>query len=316
MDRLTSMAVFVRTVDKGSLSAAAREFRISPAMAGKHLRALEDCVGTALLQRTTRRHSLTEVGKVYYERCVRILGEVEEADRCATPFNAEPRGGLRITSPSSFGVRLLTPMVAEFLARYPKVAIELVLTDRVVNLVEEGFDVAVRVGALAPSQLIARRLADSSLVLAASPEYLRDRGTPRRPEDLARHMCLTDAHGALSTAWTLVDAASGAPHSVRVRSALRVNHGMALAEAAARGAGIVLQPEYVLDADLRAGRLVRVLPRCGPPAVPVHIVFPPQRPAAPKLRAWVDFAVAKLGTSLVPPRAHQPAKRSRRSSSK
>jgi DNA-binding transcriptional LysR family regulator len=316
MDRLTSMAVFVRAVDKGSLSAAAREFRISPAMAGKHLRALEDCVGTALLQRTTRRHSLTEIGKVYYERCVRILGEVEEADRCAMPLNAEPRGGLRITSPSSFGVRLLTPAVAEFLARYPKVAIELVLTDRVVNLVEEGFDVAVRVGALPPSQLIARRLADSSLVLAASPEYLRGHGTPRRPEDLARHVCLTDIHGSQRNAWTLVDSATGARRSVRVTSVLRVNHGMALAEAAARGAGIVLQPEYVLAADLSAGRLVRVLPRCGPPAVPVHIVFPPQRPAAPKLRAWIDFAVAKLGTSLVAPGAHTSANHARRSSSR
>jgi DNA-binding transcriptional LysR family regulator len=299
MDRLTSMAVFVRAVDKGSLSAAAREFQLSPAMVGKHLRALEARVGTALLQRTTRRQSLTEVGKLYYERCTRILGEVEEADRCATPFNAEPRGGLRITSPSSFGLKLLTPAVAEFLARYPKVEIELLLGDRVVNLVEEGFDAAVRVGALTSSQLIARRLADSRLVLAAAPDYLKKHGTPRRPEDLVRHHCLTDIHGARSNAWTLAHPSTGAPQSVRVRWALKINHGSALRTAAVCGAGIILQPDYVVDQDLRSGALVRVLPRCSPAPVPVHLVFTPQRPPAPKLRAWIDFIVEKFGTSLL-----------------
>jgi DNA-binding transcriptional LysR family regulator len=255
------------------------------------------------LQRTTRRQSLTDVGKLYYERCVQILDDVEQADRCAMQFNAEPRGALRITSPSSFGVKLLTPAVAEFLARYPKVTIELLLSDRIVNLVEEGFDAAVRIGALTPSQLIARRLADSRQVLAASPDYLRQHGTPRRPEDLSQHLCLTDIHGSQSSAWSFVDSSTGARRSVHVPSVLKVNHGMALGNAAVRGAGIVLQPEYVLDDDLRAGHLIRVLPRCGPPAVPIHIVFPLQRPAASKLRAWVDFVVEKFGKSLVlPPR--------------
>jgi len=304
MDRLTSMAVFVCAVQKGSLSAAAREFRLSPAMIGKHLRTLEHQVGAALLRRTTRRQSLTDVGELYYERCVQILGDVEEADRCAMQFNAEPRGALRITSPSSFGVKLLTPAIAEFLARHPKVTIELLLSDRIVNLVEEGFDAAVRIGALAPSQLIARRLADSRHVLAASPAYLTKHGTPRRPEDLARHLCLTDIHGSRSSAWSFVDHAAGARRSVHVPSVLRVNHGMALGEAAVRGAGIVLQPEYVLDDHLRAGHLVRVLPRCGLPPGPIHVVFPPRRPAAPKLRAWVDFVVEKFGKSLVLPARH------------
>src|SRR3954467_1461104 len=140
MDRFTSMAVFVCAVDKGSLSAAARAFRISPAMVGKHLRALEDRVGQALLRRTTRRQSLTSAGKLYYDRCTRILADVDDADRCAAPFNAEPRGSLRITAPSSFGVKLLTPAVAELIARYPRLDIELLLSDRLVNLVEEGFD--------------------------------------------------------------------------------------------------------------------------------------------------------------------------------
>jgi DNA-binding transcriptional LysR family regulator len=305
------MAVFVRAVDKGSLSAAAREFQLSPAMVGKHLRALEDRVGTALLQRTTRRQNLTEVGELYYERCTRILAEVEDADRCATPFNAEPRGRLRITSPSSFGLKLLTPAVAEFLARYPKVEIELLLGDRVVNLVEEGFDAAVRVGPLTSSQLIARRLADSRLVLAAAPAYLKKHGTPRRPDDLARHTCLTDIHGARSSAWTLVHGATGATQSVRVRWALKINHGSALQTAAVCGAGIILQPDYVLEQDLRSGALVRVLPRCCPPPVPVHLVFAPQRPPVPKLRAWINFIVEKFGTSLLAP----PARRTTASSS-
>jgi DNA-binding transcriptional LysR family regulator len=298
MDRLTSMALFVRAVDKGSLSTAARDFRLSPAMVGKHLRALEDRVGTALLHRTTRRQSLTEVGKLYYERCARILAEVEEADGCAAPFNAEPRGSLRITSPSSFGVSLLTPAVAELLARHPKLTIELLLTDRVVNLIEEGYDAAIRVGPLASSQLIARRLADAQLVMAAAPAYLKAHGTPRRPEDLARHVCLTDSHGSHSTSWPL----AGTAHPMKVRAALKVNHGSALRAAAACGAGIVLQPDYVLDDDLRTGALVRVLARWCPPALPVHLVFAPQRPPAPKLRTWIDFVVEKFATSLVAPR--------------
>jgi DNA-binding transcriptional LysR family regulator len=303
MDRFTSMAVFVRAVDKGSLSAAAREFRLSPAMVGKHLRALEERVGAALLHRTTRRQRLTEVGTLYYERCVRILGEVEQAERCAVPFDAEPRGSLRITSPSSFGVELLTPAVAEFLARHPKVDIELMLNDRVVNLIEEGVDAAVRVGPLASSQLIARRLADSRLVLAAAPDYLKRHGTPKRPEDLVRHSCLTDVHGAQSKVWTLVQSSTGKPRSVRARWALKVNHGMALRTAAVCGAGIVLQPDYVLDPELRTGRLVRVLPRCSPPAVSVHLVFVPQRPQPPKLRAWINFIVERFGKSLLVPPA-------------
>lgn len=299
MDRLTSMAVFVRAVEKGSLSAAARDLRLSPAMVGKHLRALEERVGAALLQRTTRRQSLTEVGRLYHERCARILAEIEEADRCAMPFNAEPRGSLRITCPSSFGVQLLAPAVAEFLARYPRMDIELFLSDRMVNLVEEGFDAAVRVGVLPSSQLMARRLADSRLVLAAAPDYVKRHGMPRRPEELSQHVCLTDIHGSRSDAWALVHGATGATRSVRVRPALKINHGAALCAAAVGGAGIVLQPDYVVDHDLRTGNLVRVLPRCCPPAVPVHLVFPPQRPTTPKLRAWIDFVVETFGKSLV-----------------
>jgi DNA-binding transcriptional LysR family regulator len=299
MDRFTSMAVFVSAVDKGSLSAAARAFRISPAMAGKHLRALEDRVGQALLRRTTRRQSLTSAGELYYERCTRILADVDDADRCATPVNAEPRGSLRITAPSSFGVKLLTPAVAELITRYPRLDIELLLSDRLVNLVEEGFDAAVRIGPLASSQLIARRLADSRLVLAATPAYLATHGTPRRPDDLLQHRCLTDIHGALSNAWPLVHAATGATQSIRPRWALKINHGTALSVAAACGAGIVLQPEYVVSDDLRTGTLVRVLPRWCPRALPVHIVFPAQRSPTAKLRAWIDFVVAKLGKTLL-----------------
>lgn len=295
MDRLTSMAVFVRAVDRGSLSAAARDFQLSPAMVGKHLRSLEDRVGTTLLHRTTRRQSLTEVGQLYYERCTRILDEVDEADRCATPFNAEPRGSLRVTAASSFGENLLAPAIATLLARHPRLDLELVLTDRLVDLVAEGFDAAIRIGPLADSQLVTRRLADSQLVMAAAPAYLERCGTPRRPADLARHTCLTNTLGSQSTTWPLVDRAG--PRPVRIRRALKANHGRALCAAAVAGAGLVLQPDYVLAPELRTGALVRVLPRCCPPPVAVHVVFSAQRPT-PKLRALIDFLVERFGKTL------------------
>jgi DNA-binding transcriptional LysR family regulator len=191
MDRVTSMAVFVKSVESGSLSAAARQVGLSQAMVSKHLRSLEQSLGVRLLSLTTRKLTLTEAGAAYFQRCVQILGDIDEADREAMQLQAVPRGLLRMSAPVAFGEMYLAPVLAEFLTRYPGIVVDVELSDRFSSLIDEGFDLALRIGRLPDSTLVARRLGSSRMVTCAAPAYLEAHGVPAHPSELAAHRCLT-----------------------------------------------------------------------------------------------------------------------------
>lgn len=293
IDRLTSMEVFVKAVDLGSFTAAATAMGLSSQMVGKHVRSLEQRLGTQLMRRSTRRQSLTETGRLYYDRCRSILLEVKAAEAVAEDLNAAPRGRLRLSAPVGFGACRLAPMLTSFVERYPEVAIELVLTDRYVDLVDEGYDAVLRLGPVADTSLAARELAPHELVACASPGYLARRGAPRTPADLCDHACLgfVNASGLPYLEWRFTDE-DGTPQSIRVRSRFQVNDGRVLADAAIAGAGIMLQPEAVLREHLDAGRLMRVLANYSAPSRPMLLMFSGQRSQPPKLRALIDAVVS------------------------
>jgi DNA-binding transcriptional LysR family regulator len=292
MDLLDSMQVYVSAVEKGSLSAAATACGISATMAGNHLRRLEQRLGMQLLNRTTRRQHLTAFGEDYYGRCKEILRLVAETDAQAQNLQLAPAGKLRISAPVTFGTEALMPALAEYLERYPQVSVDVALSDRVVDLLEDGFEVAVRIGQLPDSALIAKSLAPYRLMICASPEYLARRGTPGKPADLSQHECLSFSPAAL-THWRLTD--QDGVYPVPVSGRLQVNHGQALRVAALHGLGIVLQPAILLEADVRAGRLVQLLPSHELPSRPMSVVYLPDRYRSPKLRSFVDFLVTRFG---------------------
>jgi DNA-binding transcriptional LysR family regulator len=291
MDLLDSMKVYVLAVEKGSLSAAATACDISATMAGNHLRTLEKRLGMQLLNRTTRRQHVTPFGEDYYVRCKEILRLVAETDAQAQNLQLAPAGKLRVTAPVSFGTEALMPALSEYLDRYPQVSIDVVLSDRAVDLLEEGFEAAIRVGPVADSALIARPLAPYRLMICASPAYLARRGTPARPDDLTQHECLAFSPTAAAH-WRLEDQ----DHICRVpvSGRLQVNHGQALRVAALQGMGIVLQPAILLQADVQAGRLVQLFPKHALATRPMNILYLPDRYRSPKLRSFVDFVVERF----------------------
>jgi DNA-binding transcriptional LysR family regulator len=296
MDRLESLQVFVEAAERGSFAAAARALDLSPAMVAKHVLAIEARLGAALLLRTTRRQTLTEAGRLYLARSRAVLAAFGEAESSAEEVRSAPRGVLRVTAPVVFGATALAPLLPSLTERYPELSVDLSLNDRVVDLVEEGFDVGLRSGPLpADAHLVARPLAPLRMLLCASPEYLARKGTPRRPADLAKHDCLIFAHWGHRDRWRLV----GPSGEVRVpvRGPLVLNNGQALKEAALAGGGILMQSAQLVGADLAAGRLVRVLPRWAPPERPAFLVFPPDRRVLAKVQCFVEHVVAQLGPS-------------------
>lgn len=281
MDRLAQLATFVGVAEAESFSAAADKLDLSRAMASKHVQALEDRLGVKLLERTTRRVRLTDAGRHYLERARRLLGEFEEAETEARGERVAPAGVLRVNGPVSFSRTHLAAAVAPFLARYPDLA---------VDLLEEGYDVAVRIGRLADSSLVARRLAPVGIHLAASPDYLAANGVPQHPDDLAGHDCLGYAYSAEGNIWRFSNAA-GEAAAVRPRGPLSANNGEILTEAAIAGTGIVLQPDFVLGPHFAAGTLVRLLPDWHPPELAVHAVHHQSRHVAAKIRVFIDHLV-------------------------
>lgn len=294
LDRITGMQVFVRVATAGGFSAAARTSRLSQTMVTKHVTALEERLGVKLLNRTTRRVTLTEAGRRYLASCERILGEIEEADREASADRLEPRGTLRLNVPLSFGLREMAPCLVEFQARYPAVPVDLGLTDRTIDLVDEGWDMAVRIGRLKDSSLVARRLAPCRMVVCAAPAYLERHGTPRTLEDLQAHQCLLYTLPTESAAERWGFGPTG-DVMVPVRGPLRASNGDALCLAAVAGQGIVYQPTFMAAEYLRDGRLTAI--RLDHPArqdSAVHAVLPPGRNPPAKTRAFVDFLARRL----------------------
>lgn len=292
MDRFDSMAAFVRASEAGSFAAAASALGISPQMVAKHVTSLEGRLGARLLNRTTRRQSLTEIGRAYYERCKLVLAEADAADSLAQDARAAPRGLLRINAPVTFGAQTLMPVVARYLRRHSAVEIDLVLSDRFVDLIEDGYEVVFRAGPLTDSSLMTRALAPFRIVACASPAYLRERVAPAVPADLANHECL--ARPGVSR-WQFTR--EGRTHEVRIRNRLRLNDAKALLCAALEGFGIVLVAEALARDALLSGQLVPVLPGFEPPSRPMHLLFVADRQQTPKLRSFIDAAVRELGPS-------------------
>ena len=292
-DRLTSMAVFVCAADKRSFTAAAETFGISATMVGKHVRWLEERVGAKLLNRTTRQQSLTEIGRIYHQRCKLLLADAEAADACADEMRTSPRGLLKIHAPVSFGSQRLAPALAAYLRIYPQVEVDLALNDRDADLVEEGYEAAIRIGALADSGLVARALQPYRMWLCAAPAYLAEAGTPRTAQELAHHNCLGFAYWRKKNVWRLRK--SKRTEAVEVSGRLTVNNGQALRTAAIEGAGIIMQPEVLVGDDVASGRLVRLLADYELPSRPMHIVYVADRRPTPKLRSFIDFVVERFG---------------------
>ncbi|MDN0076463.1 LysR family transcriptional regulator [Crenobacter sp. SG2303] len=293
MNKLLSMEVFVAVVEAGGFSAVADRFSMSAPMVGRHVRHLEEQLGARLLTRTTRRQSLTEIGRLYYERCRQILADIRAAESSVEVLRVEPRGLLRISAPVTLGTQALTPLVAEYLMRYPQVSIELLLDDRVVDLVGEGIDAAIRIGQLQDSTLVSRPLAPYRMVIAAAPAYLARAGTPTRPDELARHHCLGFTHWGRYWSWPPGGESDGVEAASPNR--FRTNNGQALRMAALAGLGIILQPEVLMADELASGRLVPLLADYTPAARPVQIVYPQDRLATPKLTRFVEFVRERLG---------------------
>ncbi|MFZ5556011.1 MAG: LysR family transcriptional regulator [Pseudomonadota bacterium] len=294
MDPMSDMAVFVRVVAAGGLSAAARELGLSPAMVSKRLSRLEARLGGRLLNRTTRRLHLTEEGARYHERAAQILAEVEEAEALVGAGRATPRGTLRVSVPAAFGRQHVAPLIRAFAERHPELRIYLDLDERIVDLVEGGFDVAVRIAELEDSALVARKLAPNRRVVCASPEYLRRMGTPRSPADLPRHNCLIVAtRDSRHDLWPF-SGPDGA-QTVRVHGTLASNNGEVIRQWALDGLGLALKSTWDVGEDLRAGRLKPVLAEHVPGGMSIYAVYPHRQYLPAKVKAFVDFLQEAYG---------------------
>ncbi|MEA1650929.1 LysR family transcriptional regulator [Nitrospirillum sp. BR 11164] len=293
MDRLTSMRIYVLAVELGSFSAAAAALDMSSQVVGKHVRALEQHLGVRLLNRTTRRQGLTDIGRTYYERAKIILAEVDAADSLAAESRAVPRGRLRVNAPVSFGVHVLAARLADYMRRYPEVSVDLTLANRRVDLIDEGYDVVFRIGDLSDSRLMARALAPYRLVLCAAPSYLDSHPPLIHPLDLRDHECLLFPNTAIRSTWPF-EGPEGLV-SVPVEGRLSIDSGEALQVAVRAGLGVALQPLEVARADLAAGHLIALLPDYTVPARPMHLLYAPDRRMTPKLRSFLDFATAEFG---------------------
>ena len=293
MDKLRAMEVFVAAIDAGSFAKAADVLDLSAVMVGKHIRALETALGARLLERTTRRHALTEIGAAYLERCRDVLASVRTADGVAESLRALPQGTLRVTAPVAYGAHRLMPVIGQYMAAYPQVQVELNLNDRVVDLAEEGFDCGIRSGAAVEDRLIARPLARSRMFAVASPAFVARHGMPAHPSDLEALPLLAFAAWGPNHSWRFTRGDETV--SVPVRGPLVTNNGQALLTAALAGVGVIVQADPLLTPALDAGQVVHLLAGWDLPTRDVHIVrLPEARPSA-KLRSFVDFVVDRLG---------------------
>lgn len=290
MDRLSAMQVFVRVAELGSFSEAALALDQSKSTVSKNVAWLEEQLGVRLINRTTRRLSLTEAGLGYLDRCRQILIDVEEAETAISRESAAPRGRLKVAAPMSFGYLHLAPHLSRFQQMYPDILLDLTMNDRYVDLIDEGYDVAVRIGGLADSSLIARRIVGSAVMTVASPEYLARRGVPETPEDLTHHECLIYRWPQPRDLWRY-RRPDGSTAEVRVRGTLHANNGDALAAAAAGGMGLVLMPAFLVMSYLQSGALVPVLRNYGLASADIHAVYPHNRHLSAKVRVFVDFLV-------------------------
>jgi DNA-binding transcriptional LysR family regulator len=293
VDQLAAMATFVRVVDAGSLSGAARSLPSSLTSVSRQISALEQRFGTRLLLRTTRRLALTDDGRMLYERAKSILGELKEVELALSSGRDEPSGRIRVSAPTLMGRLLIAPLLAEFLRRYQSVSVELLLVDRSVDIIEEDVQLSLRVGHLRDSQLVARKLADIQMIVCASPAYLDRCGVPQSPADLRHHDCLVFSDAPGVGEWRFKEDGKR-ECKIRISGRLWVNSLDALVSAAKESAGIIRVPSWQVGADLAAGRLHRILVDHEPAPTPVHLLFQSSRLASPKIRVFVDYLVEQM----------------------
>jgi len=298
MDRFEEMRVFAAVVDAGSFVRAADALDLSKTAVSRHVSELESRLGVRLLHRTTRKLSLTAEGQVFHARCKSLLGAVEAAEAEITAGSVQPSGVLRLNVPVTFGLMHLAPLWPDFMERHPQVTLDVSLADRVVDLVEEGFDLAVRIAQLSSSTLVSRQLATTRMVLCASPEYLRRHGQPQRPADLARHRVLAYSLFHQGEHWAF-DGPQGR-EVVKVSPVLRTNSGDTCRAAALAHQGVILQPSFLVGEELRRGELVEVLPGHRSGEMGIYAVYPSRQHLAPKVRAMVDFLVEAFRTTAWP----------------
>ncbi len=307
MDQLLAMKVFVQVVESGSFARASERLGISTTACSRRVADLEAHLGGRLLNRTTRKLSLTESGRAFHDRSLQLLADLDEAERLVAQSAEAPRGTLRITCSTNFGMRQLAPAIAAFMSRYPEMKFDVSLSDRIVDIVEEGFDLAVRIGTLGLQNLVARKLGESRMIACASPAYLAARGTPQRPEDLVKHNCLTYAYGPPVGQWTFRGAGVatengragkvGAEIVVRVAGNLHSNNGDMLVAAAAEGAGIAWEPSFIVAPQLREDRLVPILAAFESPPLDIWAVYPSRRHLSAKVRVFIDFLAERFKQS-------------------
>lgn len=294
MENLSDIAIFVKVVTAGSFTAAAEAMDASQPVVSKAVARLEKKLGVRLLNRTTRRLSLTDAGAQLFRQSSEALETIENAELEVARYQTEPRGILRVNAPTTFAVMHLTPRLGPFLEANPSVTLDLTLEDRVIDLIAERYDVAIRIGALESSGLVARKITPCRQAICASPEYLRSCGVPEKPEDLLSHDCLLYTLGRDPRAWRIADE-SGKEIAMPLRGRLHTNNGSALRDGAVQGLGLVFLPTFYVYEDLRAGRLVRVLEKLKLPEYGVYAIYPERRSLSPKVRTFIDFCVRTFG---------------------
>ena len=289
MDRLRSMEVFVSVVELGSLTAAGDVFKLTPAMVSRYIAELEKRLGVTLLTRTTRRQHLTEVGLEFYQKCKERLQQIAEVEAGAEAMSSSPKGLLRVSASIWFGSLTLSPVIGEYLMRFPEVNIQLSLSDRFVDIVDEGFDVAIRIGELNDSSLVARKLSVFNFAICASPEYLAQAGHPKQPEDLHKHQCLGFTNWGQQSGWRALQKKTGLKSMQTPR--FEANNAQALLAAAVHGVGIIMMPRDLLKPEIESGRLIEIMKAHTPSPRPIHAVFPKNKKTTPKLKTFVEFLV-------------------------
>jgi len=292
MDKLDAMTVFTKVVASGGFAEAARRLGVTRSAVSKAITDLEQSLGARLLDRTTRRVTATEAGLAYYERCLAILAEIEETEAQISRLHDEPKGVLKVNAPMSFGTLYLGLAIADFMQRYDELKVQLMLTDRIIDPLEEGVDVTVRIGALADSSLIARRITSARLVMVASEGYIARFGEPRSPGDLGQHRALHYGHTTTVQRWELTD--RGQLVTVPIAACLSSNNGDTLRAAACKGIGLAILPTFIVGPDIAAGRLKIVLADNPPPELSIHALYAPNRFLAAKTRVFIDFLVERF----------------------
>ena len=293
MQDLNAMAIFARVVESGGFSAAARELGISKSAVSKQVSQLEEQLKARLLNRTTRSLSLTEIGRDFHQRCQRIVAEAEEAVLAVNQLQDEPRGTLRLNLPMSFALDHITPLIPEFIKRHPELGMDMDLDDRVIDMIEEGYDMAVRIARLPDSSMVARKLAPFRAVICATPEYWKEHGKPTRPQDLSEHNCLQYKYLAGGNEWRFKGPKG--PLGVKIKGTIRANNGSALHSVLLGGLGVGMLPSFIVGDNLKAGELECVLEDWMETDLGIYAVYPQTRHLSTKVRVFIDFLVAHFG---------------------